>query len=134
MPSAKKTGGAPGGGKIRTPRRAVPAKRPAKRTAPAKTRASGSTVEETAGPERVLEPTPAGRAEAPARRPAAGRTITIVQYASGIACPKRQKRVLRSLGLRHPHHTVVRPDNAAVRGMVQAIPHLVRIVESERGA
>ena len=41
----------------------------------------------------------------------------------------RQKRVLRSLGLRHPHQSVVRPDNPAVRGMVNAIRHLVRIVE-----
>jgi large subunit ribosomal protein L30 len=41
----------------------------------------------------------------------------------------RHKRVLRALGLRHPHHRVERPDNAAVRGMVAAIPYLVRIVE-----
>jgi large subunit ribosomal protein L30 len=54
--------------------------------------------------------------------------------ASGIGCPVRQKRILRSLGLRHPHHAVVRPDNPAVRGMVAAIPHLVRIEEDRRGA
>jgi len=76
-----------------------------------------------------------GRETAPARRRApGGKTITIVQYASGIGCPKRQKRVLRSLGLRHPRHTVVRPDNPAVRGMVNAIRHLARIVEGGHGA
>jgi large subunit ribosomal protein L30 len=60
-------------------------------------------------------------------------TITLQQYASGIGCPIRQKRVLRALGLRHPHHSVVRPDNPAVRGMVAAIRHLVRIVEGPDG-
>ncbi|HYS78905.1 MAG TPA: hypothetical protein VEO94_08705 [Candidatus Dormibacteraeota bacterium] len=29
---------------------------------------------------------------------------------------------------------MVRPDNPAVRGMVNAIPHLVRIVEDNRAA
>jgi len=60
--------------------------------------------------------------------------MVIEQYGSGIGCPFRQKRILKSLGLRHPHHRVVRPDNPAVRGMVNAIPHLVRIVEDGRAA
>ncbi len=55
--------------------------------------------------------------------------MTIEQYGSGIGCIARQKRILKALGLRHPRHRVVRPDNPAVRGMVEAIPHLVRIVE-----
>ena len=71
---------------------------------------------------------------APAPRRARGSTegsrLIIEQYGSGIGCMVRHKRVLRSLGLRHPHHRVERPDNQAVRGMVRAIRHLVRIVES----
>ncbi|MGH9750707.1 MAG: 50S ribosomal protein L30, partial [Candidatus Polarisedimenticolia bacterium] len=70
----------------------------------------------------------------PRPRAAAAGMLTILQFASGIGCPVRQKRVLRALGLRHPHHRVVRPDNPAVRGMVAAIPHLVRIVEAGHGA
>jgi len=58
-----------------------------------------------------------------------GRTITIEQYASVIGCNFVHKRVLRSLGLRRIRQRVVRPDNAAVRGMVETIPHVVRIVE-----
>ncbi|MEK7799349.1 MAG: 50S ribosomal protein L30, partial [Acidobacteriota bacterium] len=64
----------------------------------------------------------------------AGRTIVIEQYGSGIGCQLRQKKTLRALGLRHPRHRVVRPDNPAVRGMVNAIPHLVRIVEDTHAA
>ena len=59
------------------------------------------------------------------------KTLLIEQYRSGIACPSRQKAVLRSLGFRKLNQRVERPDNPAVRGMVNAIPHLVRIVERE---
>ena len=85
----------------------------------------------------VPEPSRPGAASAEAapqrpRRavaPAASGTIRIEQYRSGIGCIERQKRTLRALGLRRPRHRVVRTDNPAVRGMVRAIPHLVRIVE-----
>ncbi len=61
------------------------------------------------------------------------KTLTIEQYGSGIQCPVRQKRILRALGLRRPRQTVVRPDNPAIRGMVAAITHLVRIVDGREG-
>ena len=57
-----------------------------------------------------------------------GKTLEIVQYRSGICTPENHKRTLKSLGLRRLNQTVVRPDNPAIRGMVQTIPHLVRIV------
>ena len=62
---------------------------------------------------------------------AAGKTekITVEQYRSGICCQERQKRTLRALGLRRMRQRVVLPDNPAVRGMIAAIPHLVRVVE-----
>jgi large subunit ribosomal protein L30 len=69
----------------------------------------------------------------PARRkktPARGGTITIQQFKSGICCNFRHKRTLKSLGLRRINQKVVRPDNPAIRGMVAAITHLVRIVEA----
>jgi len=65
-----------------------------------------------------------------ARVAPAGRSLTIEQFGSGIGCIEAHKRTLRALGLRHPRQRVVRPDNAAIRGMVKAIPHLVRIVEA----
>jgi len=64
------------------------------------------------------------------RGSAAGKkTIVIEQYRSGICCNFTHKRVLRSLGFRRMWQRVERPDNPAVRGMVETIPHLVRIVE-----
>ena len=58
-------------------------------------------------------------------------TLTIEQYRSGIGCIERHKRTLRALGLRKMNQRVERPDNSAVRGMVAAIPHLVRILAAE---
>jgi large subunit ribosomal protein L30 len=135
MPSAKKTGGTTGRTKKTAGPRPATAKKRAKTAAAPKSHGAGAVVTPVEGDLGVPERVAGGRAGVRKSRPAAAKTITILQYGSGIACPKRQKRVLRSLGLRHPHHSVVRPDNPAVRGMVNAIPHLVRIVvEGGRGA
>lgn len=55
--------------------------------------------------------------------------IRIRQVKSPIGCPREQRMVLRSLGLRRIRHEVIRPDTAAVRGMVNKISHLVEVVE-----
>ena len=55
--------------------------------------------------------------------------LRIQQVKSPIGCPRSQRDVLRSLGLRRIRHVVERPDTAAVRGMVNKIPHLVQILE-----
>jgi len=72
----------------------------------------------------------APRARAKATSPRKGKTIVIEKYASAIGCIVAHKRTVRSLGLRRIRQRVVRPDNPAVRGMVKAIPHIVRIVEA----
>jgi large subunit ribosomal protein L30 len=75
-------------------------------------------------------PKPGARKKAPRKAKTAGKTITIEQYRSGIQCVFTHKRTLKSLGLKRMRQRVVRPDNPAVRGMVESIPHLVRIVEA----
>ncbi len=56
-------------------------------------------------------------------------TLKIKLVKSPIGYSKRQKETVRSLGLRRLHQVVEQPDNAAVRGMVQAVKHLVEVVE-----
>jgi large subunit ribosomal protein L30 len=51
--------------------------------------------------------------------------ITLVR--SLIGAPRPQREAARGLGLRKPNDAVLRPDTPAVRGMVQKIPHLVRV-------
>jgi large subunit ribosomal protein L30 len=55
-------------------------------------------------------------------------TIKIKQIGSVIGCTDRQRASVRGLGLRRMHHVVERKDTPAIRGMVNAIPHLVAIV------
>ncbi len=60
------------------------------------------------------------------------KTIVVEQYASPARRPEVQRRTLVGLGLGRIRKTRELEDTPAVRGMVNAIPHLVRIVE-ERG-
>jgi large subunit ribosomal protein L30 len=62
----------------------------------------------------------------------AKRTIKIQQTHSGIGCPRPQREVLKTLGLRRIRQVVEREDTPAVRGAVAKIPHLVAIVEEGR--
>ena len=54
--------------------------------------------------------------------------ITIVQFASGIGRPKKQRAILMGLGLRRLHKPRSLEDNASVRGMLAHVGHLVSIV------
>jgi len=53
--------------------------------------------------------------------------LRIRQVRSRIGKTKKQREVLRTLGLRRIGQVVERPDNAAVRGAVELVNHMVRI-------
>ncbi|MFZ0961903.1 MAG: 50S ribosomal protein L30 [Terriglobia bacterium] len=54
--------------------------------------------------------------------------IRIKWVRSGIGFTHHQKTIVRSLGLNKLNHTVVRPDTPQIRGIVAAVPHLLKIV------
>jgi len=60
---------------------------------------------------------------------AAPAKIKIQYYRSTIAFPQRQKEIVRSLGLRKLNQVVERPDTPSMRGAVEKVPHLLRIIE-----
>ncbi len=60
---------------------------------------------------------------------AAAAKIKIQYYRSTIAFPKKQKEIVRSLGLHKLNQIVERPDNDSMRGVVAKVPHLLRIIE-----
>ncbi len=62
---------------------------------------------------------------------AKGKTIRIKYFRSSIGRPERQKKIIRSLGLRKLNQVVERPDNPSMRGVVAKIPHLIQIIEGE---
>ena len=55
--------------------------------------------------------------------------IKIQWYRSTIGAPNTHKVIVRSLGFTKLNQIVERPDNAATRGVVQKVPHLLRIIE-----
>lgn len=55
--------------------------------------------------------------------------IKIQYYRSKIATPVKHKLVVKGLGFTRLNQIVEREDSPSIRGMVAAIPHLVRIVE-----
>lgn len=58
-----------------------------------------------------------------------GGTIKIEYYKSTIGYPERQKAMVRGLGFSKLNQVKEKPDNAAMRGVVAKIPHILRIVE-----
>ncbi|MGC9223182.1 MAG: 50S ribosomal protein L30 [Terracidiphilus sp.] len=55
--------------------------------------------------------------------------IRIQYYRSTIATPTKHKLVVKGLGFTHLNQIVEREDTESIRGMVKAVPHLVRILE-----
>ena len=51
-------------------------------------------------------------------------------YRSAISTPTKHKLVIKGLGFTRLNQVVERVDNESVRGMVKAVPHLVRILEN----
>ena len=57
-----------------------------------------------------------------------GGKIRLKWVRSAICTPVKHKRVVRGLGFTRLNQVIERPDNAAIRGMVAKVPHLVEIV------
>jgi large subunit ribosomal protein L30 len=59
---------------------------------------------------------------------AASGKIQIKWVRSAICTPMKHKLVVKGLGFTRLNQVIERPDNAAIRGMVKKIPHLVEII------
>jgi large subunit ribosomal protein L30 len=46
-----------------------------------------------------------------------------------IGRPEKHRKVLRSLGLRKMNQTVEKVDTPSIRGMIKAVPHLLKVEE-----
>jgi large subunit ribosomal protein L30 len=60
-----------------------------------------------------------------------GKTVTVEQIGSPIRRERRQRETLIGLGLNRLHRTSTLPDTAAVRGMIERVRHLVRVVDAQ---
>ena len=59
----------------------------------------------------------------------ANKTIKVKQIASSIGQTAKQKAILVGLGLNKMNKVVELEDTPSIRGMVNKIPHLVKIVD-----
>jgi large subunit ribosomal protein L30 len=57
------------------------------------------------------------------------KTIKIHYYRSSIGYSHKQKQLVQSLGFTKLNQILERPDTPAIRGVVNKVPHLLRIIE-----
>ena len=61
----------------------------------------------------------------------AKKTVTVEQIGSPIRRPAIQRQTLVGLGLNKMHRQRTLEDTPAVRGMIRAVQHLVRVVDDK---
>ncbi len=59
-----------------------------------------------------------------------GSQVKVTLVRSMIGRPEKHRRVLRGMGLTKLNKTVSLEDTPAVRGMIQAVVHLVKVEET----
>jgi large subunit ribosomal protein L30 len=57
------------------------------------------------------------------------KNLEITLTRSVIGRPQDQRATVEALGLKKLHQTVVKEDNAAIRGMINKVTHLVTVKE-----
>ena len=60
----------------------------------------------------------------------ANKKIRIKWVRSAIQAPVKHKKVIQGLGFTRLNQVIEREDTPSIRGMVNAVPHLVRIVDN----
>jgi large subunit ribosomal protein L30 len=60
--------------------------------------------------------------------PGTGKKIRIQWVRSAIATPQKHRRVVKGLGFTRLNQVIEREDSPSIRGMVNKVPHLVKIV------
>ena len=55
--------------------------------------------------------------------------IKVKLIRSWIGCNPKQRQTLTALGLRRMHMVKTYQDNAAIRGMIAKIPHMLEVVK-----
>ena len=62
---------------------------------------------------------------------ASGKTLTVEQIGSPIRREFKQRETLKGLKLNKLHRTSTLEDTPAVRGMIEKVKHLVRVVDGQ---
>jgi len=60
-------------------------------------------------------------------------TLRIKQVRSLSGRPEKHRKTMAALGFKHHQQTITQPDNAAIRGMLFQVRHLVEVEEVAGG-
>ncbi len=93
----------------------APAKKPAAKKAPAKKKEA---------PKAAAKKAPVKKAKS------SGKTVTVTQVGSPIGRKAYQRATLIGLGLNKMHRTRTLEDTPSVRGMINKVGHLVKVVDA----
>lgn len=55
--------------------------------------------------------------------------IKVKLVRSKIGCNPKQQKILAAMGLKRPHMVKEMKDNAAMRGMIKHVQHMVEVIE-----
>lgn len=55
--------------------------------------------------------------------------LSITWVKSSIGYAREQRRTLKALGFHRLNQTVIHPDRASIRGMINQVKHLVKVEE-----
>jgi large subunit ribosomal protein L30 len=58
--------------------------------------------------------------------------LKITLKRSVIGRPEKQRKIVRSLGLRRLNQSVVHKDDPTIRGMIHKIPHMLEVSEVKK--
>lgn len=95
---------------------------------PAAAKAAAPAAKKTAAPKAA--PKAAAPKAAKPKAEKSGKTVTITQLGSPIGRTRNQEATLIGLGLNKRHKVSTLEDTPAVRGMIRAVQHLVRVEEN----
>ena len=111
----------------------APAKKPAAKRAPAKKAAAKEAPEKEAAEEKAPAKKPAAK-KAPAKKAPAKKKepekLTIKLTKSLIGRGEKQIATAKALGLKKAGDVTTQPDNAATRGKINKISHMVEVAKA----
>jgi large subunit ribosomal protein L30 len=55
--------------------------------------------------------------------------LKVTQIKSGVGRIKKQRQIIRALGIKRLHQSVEHPDTPQLRGMIEKVSHLVKVEE-----
>jgi len=124
-PAAKKTAAKKTATKKTAAKKATAKKAAPKKAAPK----AEAKAPEARAPEAKAPEAKAAAPKATPKKVAKGKTVTVEQTRSAIRQPKDQGATLKGLGLGRRHRRRTLEDTPSVRGMINKVSHLVRVVE-----